>query len=103
MSIQYGTSTPISISPTPPIDRDRWLVRNVQMQLGKNAVNVLLISALADGNTFKDRRELRMSLSWQDVADFPVSASTTLGQALADMIESKAKARGLIPDEAMQL
>ena len=103
MTIQYGTSTPVTMCPRPPIDRDRWMVRGIQILPGKGMVAVQLVSALMDGTVAKDRKEVRMNLTWADVNDFPVGTATTLGKVLADMVESKAKARSLLPSEATQV
>ena len=103
MSIQYGTITPVTMCPKPPVDRDRWMVRGIQMLPNKGMVAVQIVSALMDGGVAKDRKDVRMNLTWADVSDFPVGSAATLGQVIADMVESKAKARSLLPSEATQV
>lgn len=103
MTIQYGTTTPVIMCPKPPIERDRWMVRGIQIMPNKGVVAVQLVSALMDGAVPKDRKDYRMNLAWSDVSDFPVGSATTLGKVIADMVESKAKTRGLLPSEATQV
>ena len=102
MTIRYNTAAPVQMCPAPVIDRDIWSVRNIHIMPEKGHVSTVIVSALLDGGVPKDRRNVTMSLTWADVQSFPVGSAVTFGELLADLIESKAKARGILPTEATQ-